>query len=268
MENKGIEEIVGNPDAPYENSLIGLGRSFDNYFGVTHPSLPNYLAFAAGSPCGKTGTDDVTAPDPTVTSSCDSTLWDQLTAASVTWGIYAEGMPGLCSDVEKFQDETVSHGPYALKHNPGPPFGSIHDSPQCQNVLPFTAFDPANLRQVSFVAPNMCNDQHGSGSGAWTDCLHGSSELIRRGDDWLGAHVPQMLANGATVFLTYDEDGDEGINGTLGGGHLYAVEVGPGVAPGSHDAAQYNHYSLLGGIEDAFGLPHLRGATDVPALRL
>ncbi len=268
MENKGIEEIVGNPDAPYENSLIGRGRSFDNYFGVTHPSLPNYLSFAAGSPCGKTGTDDVTAPDPTVTSACDSTLWGQLTAANVTWGIYEEGMPGVCSDAETFQDQMLSHGPYALKHNPGTPFGSIHDSSQCQNVQPFSAFDPASLRQVSFIAPNMCNDQHGSRGGQWADCTPKSAGLYKRGDDWLRAHVPQMLTQGATVFITYDEDGDEGINGTTGGGRLYAVEVGPGIEPGSHDATQYNHYSLLGGIEDAFSLPHLRGAKDVPAVRL
>ena len=43
-----------------------------------------------------------------------------------------------------------------------------------------------------------------------------------------------MLANGATVVLTYDEGSSSaGINGTSGGGNIYTVVVGPGRDPAS-----------------------------------
>ena len=72
----------------------------------------------------------------------------------------------------------------------------------------------ALLRQVSFIAPNLCNDEHDCG--------------LSTGDGWLQAHVAAMLANGATVILTYDEGSTSaGINGTSGGGNIYTVVVGP-----------------------------------------
>jgi hypothetical protein len=49
MENEGPPQIVGNTaDAPFINSLIAKYASAPNYFGVTHPSLPNYLALLSG----------------------------------------------------------------------------------------------------------------------------------------------------------------------------------------------------------------------------
>src|SRR6478752_682911 len=54
MENHEQDAVVGSSSAPYENSLIHRGRSYTNYFAISHPSLPNYLAFASGSTYGKT----------------------------------------------------------------------------------------------------------------------------------------------------------------------------------------------------------------------
>jgi len=108
------------------------------------------------------------------------------------------------------------------------------------------------MPKVSFIAPNLCNDEH--------DCP------ISTGDTWLQANVAPMLANGATVVLTYDEGSSSaGINGTSGGGNIYTVVVGPGIAP-SVDAGQYNHYSLLAAIERRFGLTRLGGAASATPL--
>ena len=50
MENHGFNEIIGNrKDAPYINWLAAHNPMATNYFGVTHPSLPNYLATFSGS---------------------------------------------------------------------------------------------------------------------------------------------------------------------------------------------------------------------------
>jgi hypothetical protein len=50
MENHGLNDILGNTiDAPYLNQLADSYGSATRYFGVTHPSLPNYLAAISGS---------------------------------------------------------------------------------------------------------------------------------------------------------------------------------------------------------------------------
>jgi phospholipase C len=261
MENHRVSDILGNRAAPYENRLAARGIRFTNYHEppgdpTTGPSLPDYLAVAAGSGCGKTS-DQVVPGDASIAAAgCITTLWNQLQDAGVSWAVYEEGMPGACASDDTFDDQTTG-GTYALKHNPATPFPSIwNDQPLCTaHVLPYSRFDPTRLPAVSFIAPNMCNDQHGSSSSQWTHCVPKSQALLRRGDRWLHARVPAMLAAGATVFLTYDEVGP-----------LYAVEVGKGIAAGT-DAASVTHYSILAGIEALYHLPLLLGAADANPIR-
>ena len=49
MENHGTNQIIGNTaDAPFINQLANRYGVATNYHGVTHPSLPNYLAAISG----------------------------------------------------------------------------------------------------------------------------------------------------------------------------------------------------------------------------
>jgi hypothetical protein len=244
MENKERSSVVGSSSAPYQNALRAQGIDFTHAYGVSHPSLPNYLALGNGSTDGKQGTDAISAGE----LSQSPTLWNQLQNAGVSWGVYEEDMPSVCSGA-------TTSGLYALKHNPATPFGSVyHDASTCSHVQPFSAFDVTHMPKVSFIAPNLCNDEHDCG--------------ISTGDGWLQAHVAAMLANGATVILTYDEGSTSaGINGTSGGGNIYTVVVGPHVTP-RVDAGQYNQYSILAAIEARFGLNKLNGAATVTPLPL
>jgi hypothetical protein len=54
MENHGYEQVIGNPNEPYLNSLIASGKVnlAANYFAVGHPSLTNYLEIVGGSNFG------------------------------------------------------------------------------------------------------------------------------------------------------------------------------------------------------------------------
>lgn len=54
MENHGYQQIIGNPNEPYLNSLIANRKvNFaTNYFAVGHPSLTNYLEIVGGSNFG------------------------------------------------------------------------------------------------------------------------------------------------------------------------------------------------------------------------
>src|SRR5712691_12754392 len=53
-ENHGYNQIVGSSSAPYINSLANANGLASNYFAVSHPSLPNYLALVGGSTFGIT----------------------------------------------------------------------------------------------------------------------------------------------------------------------------------------------------------------------
>ena len=65
MENKGYDSIVGSPNAPFLNSLINGYGFANNYYAITHPSLPNYYAMVGGTDFGKTyNCPDVCIDDP------------------------------------------------------------------------------------------------------------------------------------------------------------------------------------------------------------
>src|ERR1700730_2006886 len=48
MENTSYGTIIGNASAPMINALASQYGLATNYFGVTHPSEPNYMANIAG----------------------------------------------------------------------------------------------------------------------------------------------------------------------------------------------------------------------------
>ncbi len=52
MENHGYSQIMGNPNAPYINSLAQSANLATNYFAIGHPSLTNYLEVVGGSNFG------------------------------------------------------------------------------------------------------------------------------------------------------------------------------------------------------------------------
>src|SRR2546423_12917648 len=74
-----------------------------------------------------------------------------------------------------------------------------------------------------------------------------------RSDTWLSNNVPPLVAAGARVIVTWDE-------GTTADSQVLALEVGPGITPGTVDATRYDHYSLLAGLEDYFGVARLQNA--------
>jgi hypothetical protein len=253
MENHGLHPVLNDrTDMPFLNSLWRGGTSLDftHYAALAHPSLPNYLGIASGFT--QTGADTVHPGE-----FAGPTIWDQLTHAGVSWGIFEEGMQKTCSPRITYNDP-VTDGQYLLRHNPGIPFGTVYTSAECQQVQPLTALNYASLPAVSFITPNACDDLHGLTaaqltSTGFTNCLKGSDALEQRSDQWLSQIVPNLTAAGATVFITFDEC----CAATLS--PMYALETGPAVTPGS-DGTGYSHYSVLAGIENAYGLSLLGGA--------
>jgi phosphatidylinositol-3-phosphatase len=246
MENEALEQIIGNTgSAPYINSLADTYGVAANYYGVTHPSLPNYIAMISGDTQSiATNCADcfVDAPN----------LVDQLEAAGKTWKGYMESMPSPC-----FAGDSGTL--YRQKHNPFMYFDNIRTNPaRCANLVPFEQFTvdlQANkLPDFIWITPNMCNNIH--------DCP------LATGDDWLRTWISKIVASPAwqqdgVLFLTFDESERADVSGCCqyaAGGHILTLVVSPLARPAYRSPVDYSHYSLLRTIEQAWGLPFLNKA--------
>ena len=231
FENKEYASVLGSRAAPTFNSYARRYAKLPRYYGVTHPSLPNYLALVSGSTQG-------------ITSNCTDctvdarSLADTVQAAGRTWKAYAEGLPA-----PGFTGGT--NGRYAKKHNPFLYFESVVRSEEQRNrVVPLSRLG-ADLRAKSLpdfalVVPDLCNSMH--------DCS------VEVGDAWLRRVASPLLKLRKTaVFVLFDE----GTSDARGGGHSPALVVGTAVKPRSQYRAVTNHYGTLRTIEDAWNLPRL-----------
>jgi hypothetical protein len=243
MENKEQGQVLGTRSASFLTGLARRGGVAARSYGVTHPSLPNYIALVSGSTQGIT--DDCTG-----CRANGPNLATQLEAAGGTWGAYLEGLPRPCA-------RPAFAGRYAKKHDPFAYDDAIAArTTSCRRRVPLTrlASDVARDRLPDFalVTPDLCHDTH--------DCS------VRAGDRFLARVVPGVLsALGPHGFLvvTYDEgDSDRGCCGGSHGGRIATVVVGPDVRRRARMPQPIDHYGVLGSIEDALGLSRLGAARD------
>lgn len=226
MENHGLGQIDGSPEAPYLNRLGRTCGIATHYSGVAHPSLPNYIALTSGS---TGGISDDSGP-----SSHRVTGPSLFSLLGTGWRSLEESMPTNC--------DRASSGEYAVKHNPAAYYTSIAASCAKQDV-PLGA-PPDLTARFTFITPNLCDDMH--------DCP------IAKGDSWLSREVPEIVntpeyqAGGTALFITWDED-DSG--GTL----VPTYVVAPSVVPATRSAVPLDHYSLLRTTEELLGLAPLLG---------
>jgi hypothetical protein len=266
MENHGLSQIRGDPaDLPYENALWshtapGVPTEDITTYkqtclassGCTQGSMSNYEALTTGLMQQQT-------TGPKAGEDTNPSIFGQLNAAGLTWKAYAEGIPTACSAVTTYNDP-VTDGRYGLGHAPAILMADIWgNQANCKaNVTGLPSLASAVLPQFTFLTPNYCDDMHGLPSGnGFTNCITGSSGLEQRSDNWLATIVPNLVADGATVVVTYDEGG---------GSALFTVVAGAGVTNGSSFSAATNHYGLLAGIEKALGLNLLGQAATAPAV--
>jgi hypothetical protein len=242
LENKGCEEVIGSPEAPYLNGLANRYAFASRFYALQRPSLPNYIGLTSGSIFGL----DHNCTD------CDfpySNVVDQLERAHISWKAYMESMPGPC-----FRGPEAP-GFYVKEHNPFVYYPNIASNPRrCSHVVPFDRLlkdlSARTLPRFVWISPNNCHNMH--------------SCTIRVGDLFLSLLVPRLLrAVGprGVVVVTYDEGNDRsGCCGGAVGGHIATVVAGPAARRGVRSALEYSHYSILRTIEDAWRLPRLRGA--------
>ena len=49
MENTGYDTLIGNPNAPFTNFAAATTGLATKYYGVAHPSQPNYIGATSGA---------------------------------------------------------------------------------------------------------------------------------------------------------------------------------------------------------------------------
>lgn len=231
-ENHSYNEIIGNPSAPYINSLAKQGANFTASFGVEHPSEPNYLDLFSGSNQGVTD-------DSCLHTFSTANLGSNLLTAGFTFGGYSEDMPSVGYT-------GCNYNKYYRKHNPWVNFTNIPSS----SNMPFTSFPSNfnNLPAISFVIPNQNNDMH-DGS-------------INQADTWLKQHLDSYVqwakTNNSLLIVTWDEDDNTQNN------QIPTIFVGPMVKPGNYSET-INHFNVLRTLEDMYGLSYVgKSSTATP----
>jgi phosphatidylinositol-3-phosphatase len=236
-EDRSFRQVIGNKKVPYMNSLAQRGALFTNSFGITHPSLPNYIAFFSGSTHRVRNNKCANGPR----FAMEPNLGSELFSKGFSFIGYAESLPhpGYLG---------CAVGKYARKHNPWVRFTNL---PQDQVNLPFTHFptDYSLLPTVSIVVPNLRNDGHDASlkvADAWLK-------------DNLDAYITWTEQNNSLFILTWDE-------GAGRGNHIPTIFIGPMVQPGQYDE-RIDHYRVLRTILDMYGLQPMANAATAEPIR-
>jgi len=299
---------TGTPPSPYlAQTMVASGRLLTQYYGIGHASLDNYIAMVSGQ-----------APNPMTQADCSSytefrgtaggpdgqaigqgcvypaavkTVADQMSAAGVSWRLYAEDMANLpdaphscrhgpLGQQEQWGGSSDPRDQYATRHVPFVYFHSIiDDQAKCDShvvdlsLLPADLADGNDTPRFLFIVPDVCSDGHDE------QCANPDQKGGYDGiDGFLRAWVPRIVqspafARDGLLVVTFDEaeqstpdaccNEQPGYNTAMpgitgpGGGRIGAVLLGPCIPPGSRDDTPYNHYSFLRTVEDVWRLPHL-----------
>ncbi|MDD7811382.1 alkaline phosphatase family protein [Mycobacterium sp. CSUR Q5927] len=267
MENKGFDDLVGSPNAPYINSLINTYGSANNYYALSHPSDPNYVRVLGGSDFGidyNSAPNSIDAPN----------LMQEMDQAGISWAGYAQSMPS--------PGAIVSSGDYAADELPFTQFSYVYgNTPDYleEHLLPLTQLatdlaHPSTFPGFTWIAANEDNNMEGP-----VDTFSGVLQFIATqltdhqynvaaGDQFVQQEV-STIENSATwtdptqrdvIILTTDEDNN---NLSLGFGNqgnhvpMIVIPSAGAVTAGGMQSGNfttddyYNQYSLMATIEDA-----------------
>jgi hypothetical protein len=121
MENMPYDDLLfpSNPNTTFIQQLAANNGLATDYFGVTHVSLPNYIAATSGQTWGSNSDDVAQAP-----LFNHENLVDQLEAAGVSWKVYMENLPSPGDLVIATPD-----GLYVRKHDPFLTYPDVYQNP-------------------------------------------------------------------------------------------------------------------------------------------
>jgi len=231
LENHSKSSVIGDPNAPFMTKLADHYQMASMYYGVTHPSMPNYMASIAGDNFGIQ--DD---NDQNVVNLDRLNLVDQLERHHVRWGAYMDSLPA--NKLDRFWPDSTNPL-YAKKHNAFVLFDDVKNSPsRMSHVRDYSRLghDLNAPKPPSFVwiSPNQCHDMHGGVYGAVpghpeAPCPYGStkddandSSLKQKADAFVKHAVGTIVSSKAwtkrsAIVIVTDENDYTGTDDSAGG---------------------------------------------------
>jgi hypothetical protein len=275
-ENHGFTDVIGNPAAPNLNALAQQFGVATNYFGVSHPSEPNYVALLGGSTFG-VASDDAYF----VNTVQQPSLISQLDQAGLGWKAYLQALPyagfqGICYPFRCNGSPDIDPL-YVSKHDAIQNYTTSRNPGDWSRQVPIEQLSAdlssGNLPKFGYIIPDECHDEHGDppyclDSGNPFDAQ--DQHLVAFGDAYLG----QLVANitGASfwshgnnaIAIVYDEGDDNAgcCDSNPGGGQVAAIVVTSHGVRGVQDSTAYNHFSLLSTIQQSLGVGCLQATCD------
>lgn len=271
------QQLLGNPAAPFLNSLVTPGNSnavqvsyATAYYSAAqgeHPSEPNYIWSEAGTEFGI-----FTDNDPSTNSgnlfTTTNHLCSQFNAKGVVWKSYQEDLE-YTSAANVSSAGTLPAGTniyngsreyyYAVKHNPMEFFTDT----QNQNVYPLAQLwadlsDNA-VGRYNWITPDQFNEMHSYLPNRFTYngvLFTGNQAAIAQGDNCLSMIIPQIMASAAyqdhgVIIIWMDEtESTDDTNTTLP-----EIIISP-MAKGNAYASTVpmTHSSDLKTMDEIFGL--------------
>lgn len=243
FENQNFQQVIGNNEMPTFNQLAAQNVLLTDYYAVTHPSLPNYIALIGGDTFG-------------ITTNCSAcfinqpSLPDLIEASGRSWRTYQEDLPSPCF--------VGNSGDYAQKHDPFIYFDPIRNNPdRCkQHVVSLKELDQDlasnHLPNFAFIMPSLCNSAH--------------SCPITVADRWLSQVIQKLRASQALgqtylIYIAFEESRSDNSSccglSTKAGGRVPAILISPQAKSGYKDDTPLDHYSLLKTILISWKLPEL-----------
>ncbi len=217
----------------------------------------------------------------------------QMTRKGLRWRGYMDDMRRPCQHPAPDTQDGTQHATkkhnYATRHNPFVYFKAITTRPRycARHVVRLRALR-GDLQTVKstpklvYITPDLCHDGHDA------PCADGRPGGLKTVDKWMSVWVPRILKspafrrNGVLIITADESDGPQtdstaccgegasanspspGIFGP-GGGRIGALVISRWTKPNTWSTTPYNHYSLLGSIEEIFRLPKL-GYARTPGL--
>jgi phosphatidylinositol-3-phosphatase len=287
MENHSYAEVLNNaPTTPYLNSLANSAGNAVNYSTNIHPSLPNYMEVVAGSTYNIVG-DPFPKWRGTPAAQADGinnspvapltslSIADQLNGAGKTWKSYQESLPMTGALNINVNPGGAGGDLYAVKHNPLAYFASVQNDPNINNlIVPDTQLQTDlnnnDVPNLSFIAPNQCNDMHGYTDGpcaGFTD-----AQILANGDAKVHSLVNQITGSSVwhtgknAIIVVWDENDSE-----TGPSHIAAIVKTSYNTHSILDGTAYTHDSLLRTLEDGLlggtsSLSYLNNAANASAM--
>ncbi|CDO95216.1 unnamed protein product [Kluyveromyces dobzhanskii CBS 2104] len=242
LENTDYDKAAGDESLAW---LATQGITLTNYWALTHPSEPNYLASVSGDYFALDDDRFIALP------SNVSTIVDLLDTKGISWAEYQEHSPYAGFEGFNYSNQETFANDYVRKHNPLVLFDSVtNNETRLANIKNFEDFDAdvANkkLPQYAFITPNMTNDGHDT--------------TIKFAGKWAKDFLEPLLQNeyfmnDTLVLLTFDENETYSIKNKV-----FSVLLG-GVIPdslkGTTDDTFYDHYTQLSSVQANWDLPHL-----------